>query len=511
MRFNKFLSIFLVAVTLLSLTGCGKQETPVPSTEAPTIATVVTEPPLSPEEQEALRVSEAVLRNQSENSFTFLAFADSDPAVVGQAEAASALVQKQVTPDFVAYLDNTTGSGDLFQDLETFKTRVITLQTAEDTVLSAQQLQQFAEALDLSGKTDAQDWGILILSHLPLDYGNLLDSAGRILDSYLSGTVVSILPAEDAPEEALPVEYDFTGKNSAEIIGNIHGFTCCLQADNLYLAKDTGTMYRSPIVRICIPNMGVEGNNRFGINGTADSNGIEYGEAETYGKVNGTENAIAFNVVTVDREAKVIHCVNYGAGYDREVPYASGLLAETPVSGTPAPEGAYINQVPISTEFGRYNKNLFNEVGYRNHTYLVCNDIDEEAAPYGHDAQYVTTGAIPFTVPSYRTPPVVYIWGATLDEDDHTRFFIYDSQKYRLVLQATGSEFKNYFTIDQLGDQYYRLTPIPDGKDSMLFPATNGRAGRGSIAFSLKGTGENLVITVGEPIIPESTDPTISE
>jgi hypothetical protein len=143
--------------------------------------------------------------------------------------------------------------------------------------------------------------------------------------------------------------------------------------------------------------------------------------------------------------------------------------------------------------------------------FKYCNDIDEEAAPYGHDAQYVTTGAIPFTVPSYRTPPVVYIWGATLDEDDHTRFFIYDSQKYRLVLQATGSEFKNYFTIDQLGDQYYRLTPIPDGKDSMLFPATNGRAGRGSIAFSLKGTGENLVITVGEPIIPEATDPTISE
>lgn len=497
MSFARFFSLLLVAVILLSFCGCGKQEDPIPATEATAATTEATEPPLSPEEQEAIRVADAAASHWSGNSFTFLAFADPDPEVSQLADQAAAMIQQNMTVDFTAVLDSTTGSDSLSTDLEAQKTRVITLATTEEAGLSAEQLQKFAEALDLSAKADAEDWGILILSHMPLDFGGLLDTAGRILDSYLTGMPVSLLLEETA------VEYDFTGKNQAEIIGNIHGYTCCLLADNLYLAKDTGTMYRSPIVRICIPNMGAEGTNRFGTNGQADSNGIEYGEDETFDKVTGTEKAVAFNVVTVDREKKVIHCANYGAGYDREIPYAVGLLSETPVSGTPAPEGTYINQVPISTEFGRNNKNIFNGTGYRNHTYLVCNDIDEEPAPYGHDAQYVTTGAIPFTVPSYRTPPVVYIWGATLDEDDHTRFFIYDSQKYRLVLQATGSEFKNYFTIDQLGEQYYRMTPIPDGKDSMLFPATNGRAGRGSIAFSLKGTGENLVITVGEPIIPE--------
>ena len=499
---KSFLIMLLAAIMVLSLLGCNRQEVSTPSTEAPTVATAVTEPPLSPEEQEAKRVADAVLSHQSKNSFTFLAYADTDPASIQLADQAAALIQQSVAMDFTATLDS-TAEDDFFQDLDVHKTRVITLNTSEETGLSVAQLQWFAKALDLSSKTDAGDWGILILSHIPLDYGNLLDTAGRILDSYLSGIPISFIFEEPDTGEELLVEYDFTGKNSAEIIGNIHGYTHCLLADNLYLAKDTGTMYRSSIVRVCIPNMGSESTNRFGINGISDSNGIEYGEAETYDKIAGTEKAIAFNVVTVDREQKVIRCTNYGAGYDQEIPYASGLLSETPVSGTPAPAGTYINQVPISTEFGRYNINLFNEVGYRNHTYLVCNDIDEEPAPYGHDAQYVTTGAIPFTVPSYRTPPVVYIWGATLDEEDHTRFFIYDSQKYRLVLQATGPEFKNYFTIDQLGEQYYRLTPIPDGKDSKLFPATNGRAGRGSIAFSLKGTGENLVITVGEPIIPE--------
>ncbi len=486
----------LLLILLLALAGCGG--TPA-QTEIPTETVLSTEPPrvIPPEEQEAIRVAEAVRQFQSENSFTFLTFADPDPAVAQTAEQAAAMIRQRVDIDFEALLDCATQDEDFFRDLESRKTRVIMLNTSADAGVSAGQLQWFAQALDLSDKADAGDWGILILSDAPLDFGSLPDTAGRILDAYLCGAAVAIT-AEDSA-----VEYDFTGKNSAEIIGNLHGYTRCLRTDNLYLTSQVGAMYRSPIVRVCIPNMGSDGTNRFGTNGTADSNGIEFGEAETYEKTAGTEKAVAFNVVTIDRAKKVIHCANYGAGYDREIPYAGGLLSEPESSGTPAPAGSYTNQVPLSTEFGRRNNTIFNETGYRNHTYLVCNDISEEAWPYGHDAGYVTTGAIPFTVPSYLTPPVIYIWGATLDEADHTRFFIYDSQKFRLVLQATGAEFKNYFTIEQLGEQYYKLTPIPEGKASVLFPATNGRAGRGSIAFSLRGTGENLVITVGEPILPE--------
>jgi len=546
------LSLLIILTILLSLlTGCSKvPEQPSETTLPPETTQPV--PVLSPVELEIQRVSQAVLEVQSDSSFTFLAISDTcenEENADGNrlAGEAAAVVRNSVSVDFAALLGDIVSDSDdyegrivsqtevtaghladafsgiptliamgekdtlptddlsggySFQDFPEFKTRVIVLNTSdgisEDGIgMSAQQLQWFAESLDLSDKPDASEWGILILSHIPLDFGPLPDTAGRILDAYLGGTAVALV-AEDSS-----ATYDFTGKNAAEIIANFHGHSRCLLADNLYLVNQNSAMYRSPIVRICIPNAGSSGTNRFGTNNSADSNGIEFGETETFEKVPGTEKATAFNIVTIDRESKVIHCINYGAGYDREIPYASGLLTETASSGTPAPEGAYTNQVPAATEFGRYNKTIFNETGYRNHTYLVCNDIDEEAWPYGHDARYVTTGAIPFTVPSYRTPPVIYIWGATLDEDDHTRFFIYDSQKYRLVLQATGAEFKNYFTIEQLGEQYYRLTPIPEGKASVLFPATNGRAGRGSIAFSLKGTGENLVITIGEPILPE--------
>lgn len=482
----------LILILSILLSACG---TPAAPTEAVPETTIPAET-IPPEEVEAARVYEAVLARQSENSFTFLAFADPDPDGLTLAEQAGARIRQQITADFSVLLDSATEEADSFRDLEGSKTRVITLNTREDTGLTGAQLQWFAEALDLSGKADAGDWGILILSHMPLDFGNLLDTAGPVLDAYLAGTTVELTLEEQT------IAHSFEGRNGAEIIGNIHGHTRNFLADNLYLTNQKYGMYRSPIVRICIPNASTADSNPYGRNGGTDSNGIEYGAAETYEKVPGTEKATAFNVVTVDRAKKVIHCTNYGAGYDQEIPYG-GLLSDIPASGSPAPAGEYTNQVPLSTEFGRRNNTIFNETGYRNHTYLVCNDIDEEAWPYGNDAEYVTTGAIPFTVPSYLTPPVIYIWGAELDEADHTRFFIYDSQKYRLVLQATGSEFKNYFTIEELGEQYYRLTPIPEGKASVLFPATNGRAGRGSIAFSLKGTGENLVITVGEPILPE--------
>lgn len=545
----RFKIIPLILILSLLLCGCAGKSAP---SEPPTETTIVTEPPLSPEEQEALRVADAVKSTQSDNSFTFLAFADihaniENTAALQLAGEAAAQIRNLADVDFAALLGGIAvdasqfqldalqcevvdgylkqafsslptfvalGEEDSFpvfpngnpsephvyQDLSEHKIRVITLNTAdtaaEDGIgMSAQQLQWFAEALDLSGKADADDWGILILSHTPLDFGSLLEPAGRILDAYLTGTAVAFTWEEQI------VSYSFEDRNAAEIIANIHGHTHNFLADNLYVVNQQSGMYRSPIVRISIPNASDMDTNRFGTNDTTDSNGIEYGEAETYDKVPGAEKATAFNVVTVDRAKKVIYCANYGAGYDREISYGDGLLSE--VSVIAPPEGTYTNQVPISTEFGRRNNTIFNETGYRNHTYLVCNDIDEEGWPYGNDAEYVTTGAIPFTVPSYLTPPVIYIWGAELDEADHTRFFIYDSQKYRLVLQATGAEFKNYFTIEELGDQYYKLTPIPEGKASVLFPATNGRAGRGSIAFSLKGRGENLVITVGEPILPE--------
>ena len=61
-----------------------------------------------------------------------------------------------------------------------------------------------------------------------------------------------------------------------------------------------------------------------------------------------------------------------------------------------------------------------------------------------------------------------------------------------------------HYTVEELDDQYYKLTPIvnPDSSSglwmgtSLVSTVTNAEY----IRLSLVGTGENLIITVNEPI-----------
>lgn len=396
--------------------------------------------------------------------------------------------------------------GYCYRDFEEYKIRVISLNTSDmenitvtddrhNIHMSAAQLQWFAKALDLSDKSDVQEWGILILSHIPLDFGELINSAGKILDAYTTGTSTSF------KWDKSKVSYDYTNKATAEIIANIHGHNHCFLADNMYITNQAGAMYLSPIKRICIPNASFDRNNEKGKNDVADSNGIEFGETTTYNKTIDSIENTSFNVVTIDREKKTIFCANFGSGYDREIPYATGTPEEpkNPFSPeTAAPVGTYTNLVPTAQELIPNKNKPLDGIGFRNHAYLSTN-----ATLLGHDVMCVTTGGIPYQIPSYGVPPTIYIWGATLDDSSHVRFFIFDRQKRNIVLNVSGEEIADYFTIETLGDMYYKLTPIPHEDDSMLYPATHGRAAKGFIAWSLKGVGQNLVISMDEPIVGE--------
>jgi 3',5'-cyclic AMP phosphodiesterase CpdA len=90
------------------------------------------------------------------------------------------------------YLSQTVVDGLIgtyrYVDFAAKKIRVICLNTAEVEGLAVSgqsgteritgtQLQWFADALDLSAKSDAANWGIIILSHHPLDWGTILPAA----------------------------------------------------------------------------------------------------------------------------------------------------------------------------------------------------------------------------------------------------------------------------------------------------------------------------------------------
>ena len=297
----KPLGLMAVLLSAVLLVGCSNS---TPATE--TVEDIVTVPETtetaSPLELEVERVVQKVQALQNTHTFSFLAFADTHDSednkeaniLAGQAAArirnsadidfaallggiiiedlpqfADEISQEEVIggylaeafsdiPNFVAlgeqdtfpiFPNNNPPESYYSQDLAEHKIRVIVLDTsdtdAEDsTGMSVQQLQWFAESLDLSEKADAQDWGILILSHIPLDFGDLLEQAGPILDAYLVGAAVELTMEEQT------VSYTFENKNAAEIIANIHGHTHNFLADTLYLLNQRNGMYPSSIVRI---------------------------------------------------------------------------------------------------------------------------------------------------------------------------------------------------------------------------------------------------------------------
>ena len=364
-----------------------------------------------------------------------------------------------------------TDGGYCYRDFGENKTRVILLNTSDmdgitvtentDRIgISGAQAMWFAQALDLSDKADAADWGILILSHIPLDFGELLPSAGKILDAYVNGGFTSFTWQEQA------VSYDYSGKNEAEIIANIHGHNHCFLVDFMHLCNQSGNQYPSTIKRICIPNACLGRENERGTNGTPDSNQIEFGEEITYDKTPDSATDTAFNIVTVDRENGKIYCANYGAGYDREISYRSEASV---------PEGSFTNLIPIAQAIGdEADSGILDGVGFRNGAYLSTG-----SNMYGADPDCVAVGAIEYAVPKTGLPGALYIWGTTITEDSHIRFFMLDQTRTKIAVYATGADISKFFTIESLGEQYYKLTPVESGKRSLLSAAAKSNIENG--------------------------------
>lgn len=211
-----------------------------------------------------------------------------------------------------------------YWDLEAKKVRVICLNTADNagtTVttsggterISGAQLQWFAETLDLSAKSDAAQWKLLLLSHHPLDWG-AVRVAANCLAAYLEGGAYSVA------HNGVAVSYDFAGKNSAGVIAQFHGHTHCFKVDDIHDFR-TGSPVPTGVKRVAIPNSCFYRNNEYG---TTETYGLVFGEDTTYGKSDdGTGKNTAFCLVSIDLDGGIIYADCFGAGYDRVISFAS--------------------------------------------------------------------------------------------------------------------------------------------------------------------------------------------
>lgn len=211
--------------------------------------------------------------------------------------------------DGVTVMGSTT-YGYCYRDISSKKVRIINLNTVEGETTagytggqcSDAQLLWFAQTLYSIGSSS--DWGIIVVSHYPLDYGGTY-KAGNIVYQYINGGSVTYNGTT----------VNFSGHNLAKFIAQFHGHTHCLKVDKLhYIVNQTGTEFDA--YRIATPSGTFYRNNDYAGHPVY---GIDFGESVTYTKTADSGKDTAFVVNVYDPDAELIYSYCYGAGYDRVV------------------------------------------------------------------------------------------------------------------------------------------------------------------------------------------------
>lgn len=135
----------------------------------------------------------------------------------------------------------------------------------------------------------------------------------------------------------------------------------------------------------------------------------------------------------------------------------------------------------------------YDGIGYRNNAYISSSTQVE-----GTYNGFVLTGLIPINVTTANAS-IIYVRGVTIDTSNtYTRLTIYDSSK---VVQKThlGTGVENYYAVEELGEQYYKLSPAYAESTGNTRLSGYG-TGTLYVRFSFTGVGENLVMTLDQPI-----------
>lgn len=458
-----------------------------------------------------------------------------------------------------AYFTNDLVTGIIgnyrYLDLDSRKVRIIALNTAEFVSghsrsvarMSGEQLKWFANALDLSAKTNAADWKTIILSHHPLDWSGL-ENANKLLQAYTEGKSFS------ATHNGVSVSYNYTGKNVASVIAQFHGHTHCLKVGNI------GS---TDVKRIAIPNACYNRNNEYGQDGN-----YTFGEVTRCNKYDDhTGRNTAFCLITIDLDKQVIYADCFGslgatepginAGYDRVISYSNTevitytvtnnltnavngntsatVIGGTAYTGTITPNTNYAIETVKVTMGGVditasvYSNGIVSIPNVSGNIVITVTAVYNEPivitnlvttslsplgtgvynAPYGYkDDTYVTgindggtdnacvaTGLILLD----SNTEAIYIKGAKWDTtNSHVRFYVVSSigatyASHTVKADGSGSTtLSNFFTVEELDTNYYKWTLNANAKSALY--------GRYYCVSLVADSGENLIITHNQPI-----------
>lgn len=220
-----------------------------------------------------------------------------------------------------------------YKDFTDKKVRVIVLNTCDylnasgGCAMSYEQKDFLIRALDLSSKSDASSWQILLLSHIPLDwnggdygfYADLQDilvpyeEGGRV-DVYVNPSyALRETPSNYSTYNGGYLVYNYGGKNSAKIIANIHG--------HVHTNK-VSKIANTNIVRVATANTNPSLNKVESYPDYGDYS-ITSAEAAKIVKVSGTAKDTSATFYCIDLDEQTIYAYGYGADVDRTIIYSN--------------------------------------------------------------------------------------------------------------------------------------------------------------------------------------------
>lgn len=200
-----------------------------------------------------------------------------------------------------------------YVDFEQQKIRMVFLNTSDSNTskvyISPEQAKYIADtALNLSDKPDFAQWGVIVVSHVPLTYSAHADlyAVKTMCEAFAAGS------SGNVTVNGTQIDYNFA--EHGELIAFFHGHT------HNFLHKQYNGFWHIGVPNVCAGREneyasytdGYKTWGEFEENGTTPKN---------YSKKAGSGTDTSFNVITIDRANKKIYCDNYGAGYDREISY----------------------------------------------------------------------------------------------------------------------------------------------------------------------------------------------
>lgn len=397
--------------------------------------------------------------------------------------------------------------GYCYMDLPKEKLRVICLNTsdthgteltptAETAVMGSAQLVWLCTALDLSDKSDCADWGIILMGHHPIDMSDKFTVAQEIIEKYVEGSTIDIMLVDSTE-----INYDFSGKNSAKILAQLHGH---LHNYRVTFITD------EKIPLIAIPNASLYDDNFYSDPNYTNTENEEYAEEETYTKVAGSAEDTAFCVVVLDKTSGIINVLHYGAGKDRII--VGGSVSEDDSTQDGGNEGGNDNAGGDDNTGGDDNGNEGDgsDDGVYEYTNLVPGSLSVINSAYGNNLGYVDNYMLTsadtlyygkgYTHTGYMLAgvnDVIRISGGTYDGTVGNYILVMDSNHSLIYAKPL-----NGYTEVNAGISF------TDSGILVFEPAKVTETDLSGMAYfrvSTVGVGANLIVTVNEQIDASNT------